>query len=544
MSRTEAERTLEALLEWHPLWDVESPKSKVIELDMPSWDGHEITLKRLIQKLKDGTDTSVCANPAKHLIAGDFDSAQGITEAREAATLLGEIGIECLVVESGRPGHAHLWGYTDPSTPSQREEGREILRRYKVDRSNSAMRLPGTLNRNRQRSKIIYGNCIEFQRKLRAAPVTYKKATGDDLTESAHAYKQLSQFVWSRSGLSLIEHTIKTDPKIQGKPWFDRRRRLRSDLIRELSKILTESQHTFAKHQSKATTSRSDITRWMNHALHMLSGSKHGLRNTVLAIARIASRTPDPEFYLPIRTLSEEAGIDKTTADRHIKQLENKGLLTKAKRSEGTLAATFTLTGNPHFCNTIENSPGVCTVLWCKSADFATSLERSNEFKDAFTGRSSVKEVYVAIAERGLKTTKEIRELTGRSADSVERAIRQLTAWNLIVREGHAFRPVEQPDFGSVAKLRGKSGANAARKVRHSNEREGYADALSREQRDKELKARSAPQHQELESDMSETPTEVVECEESMGQALRWLRRRVEERLNTRPASRLAIAAS
>lgn len=472
-----------ALARWYTLWD---PKAKIVWLEPGNWSqGRQITWEECAQRIMNGVPGTPVAQLRDGILCGDFDYTDGIERMERACEDLNFEVCYYIQVESGRPGHAHLF-VLSLGTPS--EEIAAILKKHGADvRGRSAMRLPGTPNRNGNRGRVL-GDLIEHQREIKEFITKEKPKFSQDasrfprrddsskLDRSAAIQSHILECRKAGYGLDLALETILREKPI-GYDKITRRSQHKQEkyVAKSFMKALA-----YNGRQAPSIDIDGKINAWEGSATSTIQANITGTtRATGLrvaqGIARIAQRCGKTQgLSLSCRELAEEVGMNQDTIHRYLKTLCRLKLIKRDdnQEREGGWAQEYSLNESVEK-NDTPGGRGGAVNTGC-----LISLHFTEDGKNYFGGSSQKWFVYEAILQltalNGGTTVREIVTLLGldpkRGRDSVCRHVRDLARSKLIKREGHTLTRGDASPR-ECAEARGTHERMQKRRTRHANDR-------------------------------------------------------------------------
>lgn len=224
-----------------------------------------------------------------------------------------------------------------------------------------------------------------------------------------------------------------------------------------------------AAHQ--AIEAEANATPWSGQA-------GNGDRCVLAGILAMAVERQTLLLALAVRDVAAASGVAKSTAARALKRLQTAGWLELVEQARDDRAARYLLTtpatdkgGTPSLPTGEEPLSHLRTIT-------LQSVITHDAFASGALGRSAAR-VLVALPLMRGTSAHDIAEQLGLSTRTVRSALERLEAVGLAYQgpTGWIGRP-DDADFDEIARAYGTDGLLERRKLQHTQERQGYADAL------------------------------------------------------------------
>ena len=486
--KNDAGKTLEALCEYAPiLADLTQGANTAVMVINPDWSkGKPASLRDVLERLGKGESLRLSFYVRKGMSCGDFDSEAGMENAQRAADALKRLGAIAEPIESGRPGHAHLWVKRcglDVETVSQilKNHGADV----RDDKNRQRIRLPETPNRNGQRSttdrkRFLERFSADFTPNFREPIKDTGRAHGMDRSAEIHSMA----LTCIRAGLSLTQAFALIEATEAGSKLREQANPfeyLKRSWIKALSQL---------EPKRPTTDPREAIQRLILETLPLVRSRireqfprrADQLISTWYALTAKSKQLGRNEFGFSVREMAEICDVEPSTVSRYLQILTSLGLLQVCRQNNGGWAKRYRIvwmTKSEDNATVKEpGSPeGVCPYGLLQYVHF-----RGDDERDAFHRRPAMGKVAAVImqaTEQGLSVTpSDVAGIMGKSVASVRPHLRALERYGLIVRNGRRYVMSPDADFKGVARARGHEGRQHRRRICHRVRREGFLNYL------------------------------------------------------------------
>jgi len=449
------------------------------------------------------TTSAYCVKVKPHLVALDFDQADGITLAKRCGKDLEGLGLKPVLLASGRAGHAHLWVTATRNTIQDIER---LGKHYRADnRSGARIRPPLSLHRSGAAMTLIEPTdpleALARLQPIEPIPRATKRATTTVASPENRPYRALDhrheaerQTLLSSTGTDRSGHLFylaafyrthglteedyikdvmnhptgaghklyNPNPKRPGKP--------RRDIEKYLSRTWTNAEAARYRDPEAHRT----ITQIRESARVCRWEPRNNTQATLDVILNRADELGQTMITFSVRELAEWVGIGSRTAKNHVGKLREKGFLIIEKLGTGTQGTAYRLV-TPYETTHSLTPPIHPTDTGC------TRVCNLVGSQNAFYGRGGWRHLSLYLGGDEF-TTSELAERAGRSYESCRKALNAMASVGLVKRTetGRWVATITLETVKAAAEMRNTAGKLDQLKRTNWVQRQGWIDHLTK----------------------------------------------------------------
>jgi hypothetical protein len=473
-------------------------QTKLLEY-IPGGENQARVSKRSLRDLVE-LDTPYCGHVTnrkvngRELLVGDYDTNNGIVQARRDAKWLESQGFEPVYGPSGSKGNrAHLFCWVDVRAVDKLEtdwarlkselpEGERIERRT----GNRGIRPLGTMHRSgERRSEPLNVDWDEAVRRLAShqpAVQRWQDVVLDDTAETQRKgrHKAIMRGAYRAKAQGATYEEFKAvvakSTKAQDEAWSD-------------AQLERHARKTWDRAISKGRKASPDVTAWCEAAER--ADVPPRLKRMVTYLVEIARKSNASRFHLSTRTASRlgtsVALMSTDTANRNLHAIASKLGMIKLEgmqNPEQPMARDVVLV-SPDDWKISKSRTHLDSHSLCSTGDSVRKIDilrASPCFADAFKGQTVRAAVISEVVVQGVATVESLSSALDMKPEQVRDHVRKLVASGAAIKEKRTVRP--SPDLldvlEGIAKLRDTHGDASTRTTMQEVQRKGYADLHER----------------------------------------------------------------